>query len=420
MERAEKAEPYRDQILAWVDRCRGHLVRGHEERVAQGGAMSSPTLTAFCRRHSIGHEPPAPVGHYDFQPAQEMPHDPSPHRATIAGVEPRIETASLVLCSSRMLFFQADPAVTRFSCKVFLTDALAYLSGAAAVCMIDHTHVVVAAGTGARMGPAPEMAAFAERFGFVFRAHEKGDANRSARVERPFHFIAHHFLAGRTVADLPDRNGQARVFCDKVNATRKKHLHARPRELFAAERPHLRPLPLCVPEVSALHHRLVDVEGCVNVHGHRSSAPSLLIGRQLEVRETKDRIDVSHGPRLVASHAKVLGRTFTRVTVPEHRPPRGARPSTQPLPEEPLLAQADPPVPAYAAALKQRRGGRGTLALRRLLALYRAYPRAPFRHAVTLAAEYGLCDLDRRERLTLRVIAKNDFRRSPDDEEPAS
>jgi hypothetical protein len=123
--------------------------------------------------------------------------------------------------------------------------------------------------------------------------------------------------------------------------------------------------------VYALHHRLVDVEGYVNVHGHRYSVPYLLIGRQLEVRETKDRIDVYHGPRLVASHVKVLSRTFLRVTVPEHRPPRGQRPSTQPVPEEPLLAQADPPVPAYAAALKQRSGGRGTLALRRLLVLYR-------------------------------------------------
>src|SRR5213593_176993 len=166
------------------------------------------------------------------------------------------------------------------------------------------------------MVPAPEMAAFAERFGFVFRAHEKGDANRSARVERPFHFIEHNFLAGRTFADLAALNAQARSFCDKVNAARKKHLHATPRELFAAERPHLRPLPLFVPEVYALHHRLVDVEGFVNVHGHRYSVPYLLIGRQLEVRETKDRIDVYHGPRLVASHAKVLSRTFTRVSAP--------------------------------------------------------------------------------------------------------
>ena len=191
-------------------------------------------------------------------------------------------------------------------------------------------------------------------------------------------------------------------------------------ELFAAEQSHLRPLPLFIPEVYALHHRLVDVEGYVNVHGHRYSAPYLLIGRQLEVRETKDRIALYHGPRLVASHQKVLGRTITRVTMPEHRPPRGAMPAAQPSPEDQALAQTDPPVPTYAAALKQRSAGRGTLALRRLLALYREYPRAAFLQAVTLAAQYGLFDLDRLERLTLRVIAKDYFILSEDDEEPRS
>ncbi|MBZ5582748.1 MAG: hypothetical protein LAQ30_11205 [Acidobacteriia bacterium] len=55
--------------------------------------------------------------------------------------------------------------------------------------MIDNTHVVVLHGTGREMIPAAEMAAFAEHFGFQFAAHEIGDANRSARVERPFWFI---------------------------------------------------------------------------------------------------------------------------------------------------------------------------------------------------------------------------------------
>jgi transposase len=417
LERAEKAEPHRDQIVALYQQCRGNLVRVHEELIAAGVAISYPTLTAFCRRHGIGRAPKPPVGHYDFQPGQEMQHDTSPHRAMVGGVEQRIETASLVLCYSRMLFFQACPAFNRFYCKVFLTDALSYLGASAAICMIDNTHVVVASGTGAQMIPAPEMAAFAERFTFAFRAHEKGDANRSARVERPFHFIEHNFLAGRTFADLADLNAQARAWCDKVNATHKDHLHASPRELFAAERPHLRPLPLFIPQVYALHHRLVDVEGYVNVHGHRYSVPYLLIGRPLEVRETKDRIDVYQGPRLVAAHAKVLGRTVTRVTCPEHRPPRGARPSQQSPPEEAILMQADAPVPAYTAALKQRSAGRGTLALRRLLTLYREYPRRAVQQAVTLALPYGLFDLDRLERLILRVIAKEYFRLADQEEE---
>jgi hypothetical protein len=420
LDRAEKAEPYRDQIVELLQQCRGNLVRVHEELVAKDVTISYPALTAFCRRHGIGHAPKRPVGHYDFAMGQEMQHDTSPHRAAIGGIEQRIETASLVLCYSRLLFFQAYPVFTRFYCKVFLTDAFEYLTGTATTCMIDNTHVVVASGTGARMVPAPEMAAFAERFHFTFRAHEKGDANRSARVERPFSFIEHNYLAGRTFTDLADLNVQARAWCDKVNATYKDHLHASPRELFAAERAHLQPLPLFIPEVYALHQRLVDVEGYVNVHGHRYSVPYLLIGRQLEVRETKHRMDMYHGPRLVASHQKVLTRTFTRVTAPEHRPPRGARPSTQPLPEEAILAHADPPVPAYAATLKHRSAGRGTLALRRLLALYREHPRAAFLHAVTLAQQYGLFDLDRLERLTLRVIAKDYFILSEDDGDPES
>lgn len=101
----------------------------------------------------------------------------------------------------------------------------------------------------------------------------------------------------------------------------------------------------------------------------------------------------------------MLGRTFTRVTVPAHRPPRGACLSAQPSPGDQALAQADPPVPSYAAALKQRSA---------------EYPRAAFLQAVTLGDHYGLFDLDRLERLTLRVIAKDHFMLAEDDGEPRS
>ena len=107
-----------------------------------------------------------------------MQHDTSPHAAEIGGKRRRVQTASLALCASRMLFMQMYPRFTRFECKVFLTDALVYFDGACGRCMIDNTHVVVLHGTGRDMVPVPEMAAFAERFGFEFRTHEVGDANR--------------------------------------------------------------------------------------------------------------------------------------------------------------------------------------------------------------------------------------------------
>lgn len=410
VQREERAAGHLDEILDLYASCKGNLVRVHEELLAAGASLSYQALTGFCRRHGIGTEPKKPAGRYHFEPGQEMQHDTSPHQAKIAGVLRPVQTASVVLCFSRMIFIQLYPSFTRFWSKVFLLDALQYFGAVSTICMIDNTHVVVLRGTGAEMVPVPEMAAFAERMGFTFRAHEKGDANRSARVERPFHFIEHNFFAGRVFPDLGDLNQQAVRFCDTVNAAPKRHLHASPRELFAVERAHLRPLPLFVPDVYTLHHRIVDVEGYVRVDAHRYSVPYALIGRRLEVRETKDRIDVYEGPRLVASHARAMTRTPQRVAQPEHRPCRGEGPfARKPSPEEHEVQQAESAVQTYAAALQQRSPARGTVPLRRLLALRREYPRAAFLEAVTIALQYGLCDLDRLERLTLRLIGREYF-----------
>jgi hypothetical protein len=79
---------------------------------------------------------------------------------------------------------------------------------------------------------ARDPEAFAERYGYRFIAHRKGDANRSARVERPFDYIERNFIPGRTFADWTDLNAQALQWCDTKNAEFKRHLHATPRELF--------------------------------------------------------------------------------------------------------------------------------------------------------------------------------------------
>src|SRR6516225_6680476 len=181
--RAEKAEPYRQQILEEWANCKGNLVRVHEELVRRGLDLSYSALTAFCRRHDIGQTPKLPSGVYDFQPGEELQHDTSPHLIEIAGKKHSAQTASAVLCYSRMLFCQCYPSFQRFDCKVFLTDALRFFGGVCRWILIDNTHVVVLRGTGREMVPVPEMAAFAERFGFHFVAHAIGNANRSGRVE---------------------------------------------------------------------------------------------------------------------------------------------------------------------------------------------------------------------------------------------
>ena len=416
LQRAEKAEPYRQQILELLPRCKGNLVRVHEELIASGAVLSYQALTAFCRRHGLTEPPQQAAGQYQFSAGEELQHDTSPHEVEIAGKKCKVQTASAVLCYSRMLFFQCYPTFQRFDCKIFLTEALRYFGGSTKRVMIDNTHVVVLRGTGREMVPVPEMAAFAERFGFHFVAHERGDANRSARVERPFWFIERNFLAGRTFSSWPDLNEQARQWCDRVNSTYKKHIRAVPRELFAFEQTHLRPLPAWIPAVYRLQHRMVDVEGYVALHSNRYSVPVAWVGRQVEVRETKDKIEIQLDARNIVTHERLPDQQYQRVTLAAHRPPRGqGLKRNVPHPEEQAILQAAPDIADYLAALKQRTRKLVVLALRQLLRLAREYPREPFLSAVQEAARYGLYDLDRLERMILRRVQRDFFRL---DEEP--
>jgi transposase len=409
IQRAEKAEPYREQILELLTSCKGNLVRVHEELVAGGAVLSYPALTGFCRRQGIGQTPIVPAGQYHFEPGEEMQHDTSPHTVEVGGRKYKAQTASAVLCYSRMLFFQINPTFQRFDCKVFLTDALRHAGGAPERVMIDNTHVVVLRGTGREMVPVPEMEAFAERLGFRFVAHAIGNANRSARVERPFSFIENNFLAGRTFASWEALNQQARQWCDKVNSTYKKHLRAVPRELFTVERLHLKPLPAWIPDVYRLHQRTVDVEGYVSVNSIRYSVPVAWIGHRVEVRETRDKIEIEMDARHIVTHTRAVTPLSQRVTLAAHRPPRGEGVKRDPHPEEKAIVEAAPETALYVAALKQKSRKVVALALRQLLRLLREYPREPFLAAVQEAARYGLYDLDRLERMILRRVARDYF-----------
>jgi transposase len=407
LQRAERAGPHRQRILDLYSSCDGNLVRVHEELLAEGTRLAYPTLTAFCRREQIGQQPKRAAGQYHFAPGQEMQHDTSPHHALIGGVQRSVQIASAVLCYSRMLFFQCFPSFQRFDCKVFLTDAFVYFDGTTLVVMIDNTHVVVLRGTGADMVPVPEMEAFAERYHTRFVAHEKGDANRSARVEGPFSFIQGNFLPGRRFADWNDLNAQALEWCDRVNATYKKRLRAVPRELYAVERPVLQRLPLWVPPVYRIHQRTVDVEGYVSVNNNRYSVPEDWIGRMVQVRESKARLEID-GPRHGhVRHQRVLEPRGQRITLPEHRRPRAAR--RPPPAEEGVLLSTFPELSEYVAGLKRHGRRQITLALRQLLRMAREYPRDAFLAAVHEAAHYGLYDLHRLERMVLRRINSEYF-----------
>lgn len=417
LDRTEKAEPYHDEIVDLVAACKGHLVRVHEELEASGAEISYQALTAYCRRHGIGHEPPEPAGRYEHKPGEEMQHDTSPHVAHIGGRERPVQIGGLALAYSSLSFVQLYPRFTRFECKLFLDDGIDYIGGVCPICMIDNTGVIVLRGTGEDMVPVPEMASFAEARGFEFRAHEKGDANRSAVVEGLFDYVQNNFLVNRQFRDFDHANREAIVWCDKINAKFSRKLHASRRELFAAERPRLKPLPTWRSPVYRIHSRIVDLESYVNVHTYRYEVPARYIGRQLEVRETKDEMQIFDGPRVVTTHPRRVEGPL-RVRLPEsQRVEHKRRRDEQLLAEQRQLHAELPELGAWVTEIHRRAPrGRGLARLRQLRRLLREYPEAPLLEALREAARYGLYDLERIETMVLRNIRRDYFpRRDFDD-----
>ena len=417
LQRDETLSEHLDTVRALHLRCNGNLVRVHEELAALGVEIGYSSLTAFCRRHEIGQPAKQRAGRYHFEPGVEMQHDTSPHKVKIGGAWSLVQCASVVLCYSRVLFARVYVRWARLECRSFLTEAVQYFGGSASRCMLDNSTVIIAHGTGRDAVPAPSMAALAERFGFRFVAHEVGDANRSARVERPFDFIENNFYAGREFVDIDDLNAQLRAWCDRANDRPKRSLPKTPFELLAAERPHLRPLPVFVPEIYDVHTRRVDVEGYVTLHSNRYSLPATLIGRTVEVRESITRVRVFDGHKLVVAHGRVQPGARARTMLPEHE--RDGRHTHRVGPSEPerLLRAVSPALGELVKRLRKRYGGQALRGVRRLHKMYLDYPTDVLIDAVTDALAFDLHDLERIEQMVLRRI-RGEYFRLPVDDEP--
>jgi hypothetical protein len=145
------------------------------------------------------------------------------------------------------------------------------------------------------------------------------------------------------------------------------------------EKPYLKPLPVYVPPIYDTAHRIIDVEGYVNLDTNRYSVPDRLIGKKVEVQKHSDRVQVFFDHKQVASHPRIIGKRDTRLTQPgHHKPLSREKAHSGPSAEEKALLGESEILDHYVSEIKKRSSGRGVQRLRRLLNLKRTYPHEPF------------------------------------------
>ena len=407
IEKSSRLDVHRIDIERWHRECRGNIVRVREKlKEEKGCEVSYSSLTWFCRRNGIGVEPNVPAQRIVTAPGEEMQHDTSPYTVEISGKQVKRHGASLVLGYSRKIYLRFYPKFDRFHVKIFLTRAFQFLGGACRSCVIDNSSVVIACGAGADAQVAPEMEAFEKRFGFHFYAHALGHADRSGKVERPFWYIERNFLAGRHFKDDADLNTQALQWVnEKANQRILREFKASPDALFVAEKPHLMPLPLYVPDVYRIHRRDVDSYSCITLDALCYAVPPAYMGKTVLVRETEDRVIVMDGPHEVVNHAKKAEGSPpppSQGMAPAHHSERAH------VIEEEKLKEWGEPLAGYLQQLKNE-GRRYRSLVRKLFRLACQYRPEDVKTAVQRALDHRLFDINRVEKILLQNLAERDY-----------
>jgi len=317
-QRPSKLDPYKAKIAYLVCEKNLSAVRIMEEISDVGYQGGYSILKDHIRtiRPKPYKRPTPPIDH---PPGQEGQMDWSPHRVILAGRSQVVHTGSIVLCFSRWLFFRHFPDETLKSVIGLHEQAFQELGAVPEIMTYDNMTTV-----GRHTGPSeiwinPAFQSFADQYGFKIVILPPGKKERHGKVERPFHYIEHNFLAGREFEDMEDLNQKADAWrANTANVRIHGTLRERPMDRLQRERPYLIALPQRLSEtVYKEVDRLIHTDFCVAVNTNRYSANPNLIGQHARVRLYPSHLEIWVNQTLDCKHA-YLNTQHGRQVLPEH------------------------------------------------------------------------------------------------------
>jgi hypothetical protein len=384
--------------------CGGWLQRVHEKLVEEEKIqVSYPTLTRLVRDLELGKVRSARCDHVPDEPGAEMQHDTSVYKVKLSGKPTRVIASLLYLRYSKRRYLKFYRAFNRFAMKCFLHEAMMFWGHAARQCVIDNTNLARLRGSGRLAVIVPEMAAFADRYGFKFLCHEIRHCNRKAGEERSFWTVETNFLPGRSFENLEDLNRQALQWA----TVRMEHRPASktgliPAKAFEHECGYLTRLPAHLPPPYLSQKRDTDKYGYVPFQGNHYWIPGSK-KEEVKVLQYADRLKIYRQRTCVAEYPLpddgVKDARFSPEgqPLPRYQPRHRKHGSRQ---EEQRLRALGPQVAAYVDYALQTLGIQRHRFLRELLALSRQVMPTVFVEALTRALRYRVVHLE-----TLRRIA---------------
>lgn len=385
--------------------CEGWIQRVHE-RLAEEAGVRVPyaTLTRRLRVLAIGTPQRERCSRVPDEPGAEMQHDTSVYEVTLGGQPVRLIASLLYLRYSKRRYLKFYRAFNRFRMKCFMHEALTFWGYTARECIIDNTNLARLRGTGPDALIVPEMEAFGRQYGFRFRCHAIGHANRKAGEERSFWTLETNFLPGRTFQSLEDLNAQAQEWAT-VRLEHRPQGKARvlPAKAFEHERAFLIELPPHLPAPYRLHERDTDQYGYVAFDGNFYWVPGTK-RETVKVLEYAGQLRLCLGTEIVAEYPLPADGVRNAQFAPpgQPTPPGNANNRKRPtVEEEKRLRAMGASVDSYLAFALKPQGIPRHRFIRELFALSAQMAPALFLQTVERALCYRIAEI-----ATLRRIAQ--------------
>lgn len=308
--RASKLDPYKDLIVAWLEK---HPYSGMQIlqrlRAEQGYDGGKSVLNEFIQ--SV-----RPVRHkaflkLAFAPGDCMQIDWGTHGLIRVGDGMRkLHYFAAVLCYSRLIFVEFFLSQ---SMECFLAghrDALEYFGAAPVRVMHDNLKsAVLARAPGQAPSFNPRYLEFAAHYGFKPVACNVGAGNEKGCVENLIGYIQKNFLNGLEISCLQALQAEARKWMEQVaNVRTHRETGQRPCDLFEQEKPLLQRLPLCRCDVSLTRPARASNRCRVTFESNRYTVPFKHAGTLLELRVEPETILIYRAGKLIAEHPRSYAR----------------------------------------------------------------------------------------------------------------
>jgi len=416
--RRDRIEIDRQHLVHLYAECNGRIQRMHEILTEERGInIGYSTLTALIRELNIGGCKKQRCGHVDDQPGVEMQHDTSPYILKIGGKQVRVVASILYFRYCKMRYLKLYRSFNRFKMKCFFHEALSFFGYAACCCIIDNTNLARLRGSGKDALIVPEMELFSRQYGFEFRCHEIGHANRKAGNERSFYTVETNFFPGRTFENLEDLNRQALEWATVRMAKRPMSKSGLiPAKAFEYEKPYLTRLAAYVQPPYLEHKRATDQYGYISFGGNyywvpgscRDDVKVLLYGDCLKIYHKRKQL--AHYP-LPPDGVKNQQFSPKGESKPLYRPKNRRRPTAL---EEKRLRTAAKEIDEYLNfALKHGGGKQKHRFIRQLYCLYQKIVLPLFVKTMQRALKYRITDIKTIERIALLQMREGNYKVPP-------